>query len=184
MMMKNDFYPYFWRHVGGFTATWDNNNNVAGATFAIGTGANCVKHIVGHYEGDHKAEAGVPARRMATNLATHLIRLADVYLIYAEAIMGNNASTTDAEALKYFNAVRKRAIATHTDVTSINFMDIFNERRLEFATEGDNWYDLVRLHYYNPALAKQIINAQERGSYGRLTEYYKGTISKSQVESY
>lgn len=184
MMMKDDYYPYFWRHVGGFTATWDDANNIAGATFGIGTGANCVKHIVGHFDGDHKAEAGVPARRMATNLATHLIRLADVYLIYAEAILGNNASTTDPEALKYFNAVRKRAISSHTDVASINFMDIYKERRLELATEGDNWYDLVRLHYYNPALAKQLINGQERGSYGRLKEYYKGTITRSQVPVY
>ena len=29
-----------------------------------------------------------------------LLRLADVYLIYAEAILGNNASTSDGEALK------------------------------------------------------------------------------------
>lgn len=181
MMMKDDFYPYFWRHVGGFTATWDDDNNVAGATFGIGTGANCVKHIVGHFEGDHKDEAGVPARRMATDLATHILRLADVYLIYAEAILGNNATTSDPEALKVFNAVRKRAIPSHTDVTSISFEDIFKERRLELALECDNWYDFVRLHYYNPELAKQWLNAQERGSFNGLLQYYDGEIEKSEV---
>jgi hypothetical protein len=181
MMMKDDFYPYFWRHAGGFTATWDDDNNVAGATFGIGTGANCVKHIVGHFEGDHKDEAGVPARRMATDLATHILRLADVYLIYAEAILGNNATTSDPEALKVFNAVRKRAIPSHTDVTSISFEDIFKERRLELALECDNWYDFVRLHYYNPELAKQWLNAQERGSFNGLRQYYDGEIEKSEV---
>ncbi len=181
MMMKDDFYPYFWRHVGGFTATWDDDNNVAGATFGIGTGANCVKHIVGHYEGDHKAEAGVPARRMATDLATHILRLADVYLIYAEAILGNNETTSDAEALRVFNAVRKRSIPTHVNVTSVSFEDIFKERRLELALECDNWYDFVRLHYYKPDLAKQWLNAQERGSFNGLRGYYDGEIDKSAV---
>jgi len=181
MMMKDDYYPYFWRHVGGFTATWDDDNNVAGATFGIGTGANCVKHIVGHFEGDHKDEAGVPARRMATDLATHILRLADVYLIYAEAILGNNETTSDPEALKVFNAVRKRSISSHTDVASISFEDIFKERRLELALECDNWYDFVRLHYYRPELAKQWLNAQERGSYNSLREYYDGEVEKSAV---
>lgn len=180
MMMRGDFYPFFWRQVGGFTATW-NDENVAGATFAIGTGANCVKHIVGHYEGDHKAESGVPSRNMATDLATHVLRLADVYLVYAEAILGNNASTSDAEALKAFNAVRKRSIPTHEDVASVTFEDIFKERRLELALEGDNWYDFVRLHYYNPGLAKQWLNAQERGSFNNLQAFYDGEVAKSQV---
>lgn len=181
LMMRGDYYPYFWRHVGGFTATWDDNDNVAGATFGIGTGANCVKHIVGHFEGDHKAEAGVPARNMATDLATHILRLADVYLIYAEAILGNNESTSDAEALRVFNAVRKRAIAAHENVTSITFEDIFKERRLELALECDNWYDFVRLHYYKPELAKQWLNAQERGSFNNLMAYYDGEVEKSEV---
>lgn len=173
-MMYSDFYPYFWRHKGGFTATWDDTN-VAGATFGIGTGANCVKHIVGHYDGDHTAESGVPARRMATDLATHVLRLADIYLIYAEAILGNNATTSDPEALKYYNAVKKRAIPTWVEVSSITFKDIFDERRREFACEGDNWFDYVRLSYYDPELAKSWLNKQERGSYGGLVEFYEGT---------
>lgn len=180
MMMYSDFYPYFWRDKGGFTATWDDNNNVAGATFGVGTGANCVKHIVGNTE-DHKAEYGSSSLRMATSLSTHILRLADVYLIYAEAVLGNQASTSDAEALRVFNLVRKRAIANATPETSLTFEKIFNERRLELACEGDNWYDLVRLHYYNPTLAKQWINKQERGTYNRLKEYYRDEVAQSAV---
>jgi hypothetical protein len=180
--MWNDHYDYFWRHVGGFTATMDNDNNVAGATFGVPTGAFMVKHIVGHYEGDHAAENGNLGQRMATDLATHILRLADVYLIYAEAILGNNESTTDTEALKYFNAVRQRAIPDADPVTSLTFETIFNERRKEFAIEGDNWYDYVRLSYYKPELARQWINQQERGSYeGDIYGYYKGEVDASEI---
>lgn len=181
MMMRGDHYPYFWRHVGGFTATFDDNNNVAGATFGVGTAANMVKHIVGHVEGDHKAENGRNGDRMATDLATHVLRLADIYLIYAEAILGNNPSTTDAGALTYFNKVRRRAMPGTEDVESFDFEDIFKERRKEFACEGDNWYDFVRLSYYNPTLAIQWINNQERGSYNNIMAYYKNEVTVDQV---
>jgi hypothetical protein len=181
MMMYSDYYPYFWRDKGGFTATWDDVNNVAGATFASGSGANCVKHIVGN-TADHTAEYGSPSLRMATSLSTHLIRLADVYLIYAEAVLGNNASTTDPEALRLFNAVRARSISSYVNKTTpLTFKEIFDERRKELAFEGDNWYDFVRLHYYNPTLAKQWLNAQERGSYNNLKEFYKGTKTQADV---
>lgn len=173
MMMYSDYYPLFWRDKGGFTATWDDNNNVAGATFSSGTGANCVKHIVGNVA-DHTAEYGQPSARMATSLSSHLIRLADVYLIYAEAVLGNNASTSDAEALRVFNLVHRRSVPTDVAETSLTFMKIFNERRKELAFEGDNWYDYLRLSYYNPTLAMKLLNAQERGSWNNLKDYYKG----------
>ena len=180
MMMYSDNYPYFWRDKGGFTATWDDNNNVAGSTFGCGTGANCVKHIVGNTE-DHKAEYGASSKTMATSLSTHIIRLADIYLIYAEAVLGNQASTSDPEALRLFNMVRQRAIASSPGETSLTFEKIFKERRLELAGEGDNWYDFVRLHYYNPSLAKQWLNNQERGTYNNLKAYYRDEVAQSEV---
>lgn len=182
MMMIGDHYPYFWRHRGGFTATFDNDNNVADAIFGVGTGANIVKHIVGHVEGDHMAENGRMGDRMATDLATHILRLADIYLIYAEAILGNNASTSDAQALLYFNMVRQRANPNAIPATSFTFEDIFNERRKELALEGDNWYDFVRLSYYDPALAIQWINNQERGSFTGINEFFRDEIPVEEVE--
>lgn len=176
MMMFSDYYPYFYRHLGGFTATWDDKNNVANIKFGNNVGANCVKHIVGHNVGDHLAESGVEGTRMQTNLATHILRLADVYLIYAEAVLGNNVITTDAEALKYYNAVCARSIPTWTPKTQLTFDEIRVERIKEFAFEADNWYDYVRLSYYNPTKAIELINAQERGSYSdNLAAYYLGT---------
>jgi starch-binding outer membrane protein, SusD/RagB family len=191
MMMYGDYYPYWWRDKGGFTATWVNGDgNVAGATFGSITGANCVKHIVGN-NADHNAECGVDLQRMANNLATHLLRLADVYLIYAEASLGNKASLSaseDAEALRVYNAVCARAIANWVDVDEITFKDVFDQRRKELACEAESWYDYVRLSYYAPSLAMQWINAQERGGYDAATEgsligYYAGINTKAQMDA-
>jgi hypothetical protein len=98
-----------------------------------------------------------------TEINTYMLRLADVYLLYAEALMGNAATTTNAEALKYFNAVRTRAGLDAK--TSISADDLFYERRLELAMEGQAWYDIVRLHYYNPTKALSILSQQDRGTY-------------------
>jgi len=183
MMMKDDFYPNFWRHAGGFTATFDNDNNVAGAAFESPTGAQNVKHLVGHYL-DHQAEAGVPSQAMKYSLATHLLRLADVYLIYTESVIGNSGTTSDALALQVYNAVKRRADKNWVDATSVTFNDIFDERRRELALEGDNWFDYVRLSYYDPTMALQKINNQERGYFkaAELKEYYKGTRDKAAIE--
>ena len=88
-----------------------------------------------------------------------LLRLADVYLVYAEAILGNNATTSDADALTYFNKVRIRAGVD--PVAQINVESIIKERRVEFAAEGQYWTDLVRLSYYNPQKAIDMLNAQQ-----------------------
>jgi hypothetical protein len=161
MMMDGDHYPELDRANGGLTVHWDGGVQFAQYT----SGAWGRKHVVGSKE-DHVAEAGHESQSMKTSLSTHILRLADVYLIYAEAILGNKAWTTDAEALKVYNAVRRRSIISHQDVTMIDFNTIFNERRLELAFEGDNWFDLVRLHYYDPEKANRHINNQERGLYG------------------
>jgi hypothetical protein len=93
---------------------------------------------------------------------TYMLRLAEMYLIYAEAALGNGASTTDAKTLEYFNKVHMRAGLPEFE-DPLTWDDIFEERMKEFAFEGLAWYDLVRLHYYNPQKAYGIINGQDRG---------------------
>jgi hypothetical protein len=88
--------------------------------------------------------------------------LADVYLIYAEAIMGNATTTADPEAVKYFNFVRERSGATAITPT-ITWDDIFNERILEFAMEGQAWYEFVRWSYFDEAAAHAELSSQDRG---------------------
>ncbi len=183
MMMYGDVYENFWRDhptkagaegdvtfPNGFD--WTKYCRDVLSSFDSSTGANCVKHLVGN-NNDHIAEIGVSMGGMKTGLATHLLRLADVYLIYAEAILGNSESTSDAAALKAFNTVRARAIPNATEKESITFDDIWNERRLELALEGDFWYDFVRLSYYKPDVALAKLNAQNRKNYLGLNDFYK-----------
>lgn len=67
------------------------------------------------------------------------IRLADTYLMEAEALV--NAGTNAARAQSLLDAVRARVGLASVPATLDN---IYNERRLELATEGHRWFDLVR----------------------------------------
>ncbi len=100
---------------------------------------------------------------MGTDMSTYMLRLADIYLIYAEAKLGNSASTSDALALQYVNALRTRAGLT--SLTSLTWDNIFKERWTELAMEGQAWFDLVRLYYYNKTKVFDLIKSQNRGDY-------------------
>ncbi|MDR2824808.1 MAG: RagB/SusD family nutrient uptake outer membrane protein [Prevotellaceae bacterium] len=104
--------------------------------------------------------------RMNSALDTYMLRLAEVYLNYAEAILGNNASTSDATALEYFNKVRTRAHISAK--SSITWEDLRHERRIEFCLEGRYWYDLVARSYYRQQEVINYLNNQERG---RVIQY-------------
>jgi len=39
------------------------------------------------------------------------------------------------------------------------------------------WYDLVRLHYYNPQKAYEILNAQDRGAYSVIPDQFPNPTS-------
>jgi hypothetical protein len=76
------------------------------------------------------------------------IRYADVLLMAAEA---NNRSTTPntVKAQFYLNKVRQRAFGDNlhniSATGSVLNQAIWDERRLEFAMEGDRFFDLVRI---------------------------------------
>lgn len=183
MMMQGDHYDYFWTDKGGFDYDWNKTTSSDGAltvTYGSSTGSNCVKNLVGD-NADHIKGAGVGIARMATSLSTHLLRLSDVYLIYAEAVLGNSSATSNADAIDVFYKVRHRSVPSYNKPAAITFDDIFKERRLEFACEGDFWYDFVRLSYYNPTLAKAKLTAQDRGYWNGLDSYYKGETAASTV---
>lgn len=74
------------------------------------------------------------------------LRLADVLLLYAEALNENGKSD---EALVQLNKVHTRAgLSTLTSAVlstqALVRQAIYNERRLELAFEGHRWFDLVR----------------------------------------
>jgi hypothetical protein len=170
MMLAGDVYEYFWTDKGGFDVlrfvydSADYGKGGPGGEWQCPTGAYNVKHLYGDNY-DHEQATGVTPQNMANQLATHILRLSDVYLIYAEAVLGNAASTSDATALAAFNAVRSRGIPSATPKTSITFDDIWKERRLELAGEGDRWYDFVRLSYYDMNRAINELKSQRRNAY-------------------
>lgn len=184
MMLAGDKYDYFWTTNGGFDYLrffYDDNYGPSGNTNASDksmnspTGAACVKFLYGDGN-DHMAALGVSAGRMAYGLSTHILRLADIYLVYCEAkLKGPGSSTTDQLALDCYNAVRNRAIPGAVSAkTSITFEEVFKERNLELALEGDRWYDYVRVGYYNSDFAVADIQAQKRNAIlGSLNDVYK-----------
>lgn len=102
---------------------------------------------------------------------TYMMRLAEMYLTYAEAVLGNNASTSDATALARYNAVHTRAgLAAIAGPLTGDI--IFKERIVEFAMEGMGWYDFVSLHYYNPSKAYAILNQQDRGLFRVIPDVF------------
>ena len=172
MMMAGDFYEYFWTskktkidEQNGFNYLYflysgdaEYANYGVPAQFEGPCGMQNVKHLFGD-GADHQAALGFSAARMSYQLPTPLLRLADVYLVCAEAYLlsGNNA-----KALQYTNAVRERA---HVDaLASVKFEDIWKERRLELAGEGDRWYDYVRLAYYDKKTAMDDLKSQKMNS--------------------
>lgn len=176
MMMPGDIYSYFWQDKGGFNYLrflYDGEYGEGSpGQMASPTGANNVKHLFGNGY-DHEKGLGSSAGNMVSGLSTHILRLSDVYLIYAEAKMGNSTSTTDASAIDAFYAVRSRAVATYERPASITWEDVWKERRLELACEGDRWFDYVRLAYYNPQRAINELKAQRRDVYYGLNDLYK-----------
>ena len=179
MMLAGDVYEYFWTAQGGFDYLrffYDDNYGPSGSSNASDkslnspTGAGCVKFLYGDGS-DHMAAVGVSAGRMASSLSTHILRLSDVYLVYCESkLHGPGSSTSDPLALDVFFRVRKRAIPTLTETpSSITFEQVWKERNLELALEGDRWYDYVRVGYYNPDFAVADIQAQRRNNFNSGT---------------
>lgn len=87
-----------------------------------------------------------------THGAVHpILRLADIYLLYAEAL-SNYYDGPNAEALQYFNAVRNRSGMPNYEADNYSgtnakekFHDALKyERRVEFFLEAQRYFDLRR----------------------------------------
>lgn len=103
--------------------------------------------------------------QMASPLNTYIQRLADVYLMKAEAILGNNESTSDPEALTAFEAVHNRARKVAVHPASISLMDLINERRIEFCMEYFNWWDMVTWYRWKPQTMLNYFNRTQHRAF-------------------
>ena len=183
VMLAGDIYDYFWRdHDLGnnkkgfdYLRFWYDKTYNAAATGECQApcGGTNVKHLYGD-NADHIAETGLTPGRMAYAFSTHILRLADVYLVNAEAhTLLDGGSTTNADALYAFNQVHQRAVPSDVEKSSLTFDEVWKERRLELAGEGDRWYDFVRRSYYDVNSCIKEITAQKRNSLWGCNIVYK-----------
>lgn len=108
----------------------------------------------------------------------HVLRYSDALLMYAEAL---NETGNTAKAIGVLNRVRERAFRNvrnnYTASTQSAFRDqVYLERRLEFANEGQRWFDLARTNrLFTTMKAHGTLEAQ-------LAESNKTTISANAKE--
>jgi hypothetical protein len=173
IMIPGDHYPEIDKAAGGYTVPL----NVS----AQGTAAGMKKYVVGTPADNNNLTA-----TQATSGNTYILRYADIYLIEAEAILGLSANpgtghgisltatSSDPTALKYINIIRARANVQ--PLKSFTYRQLLTERRLEFAIEGDYWYDIQRIDGFNSAThpAAQSIEAtiNKGDSYGATAPTY------------
>lgn len=171
---------------GFFRADWKNANFPNGFKYdttgtvtddfkiRTGTRSNIQKYVVG----PNRTGEAVTADSHSS-MCTYILRYADVLLIYAEAMMNGGGSTTDATALSAYNKVHTRAGLPA--VSSVSIDELLHERKVEFAFEGDYWFDIQRQGFTK---AKAMIAAQERGTLngnGMLTSFKANLTSASQL---
>jgi hypothetical protein len=164
VFMPNDVYPDINQVGGGWRVDSTLfNNAVITAPGQPGNGYGNDHAYVKKYVIGSPADNGGLGGSQNENMSTYVYRLADVYLVYADAILGNTGTTSDPEAIKYYNLVRSRAGA-YTK-TSISYADLLLERKVEFAFEGHAFYDWKTWYYFDPADALQYFSNQNRGTY-------------------
>ncbi len=120
--------------------------------------AHIRKYIIGA-NADCDNMAGASNQDAGNNL--YILRLADVYLTYVEACIGSGSSTSDEDALTYFKAIRNRA-GLDWDEASISFTQLLHERRVEFAFESINFFDIKRYSYRDMTATLAYLNDMER----------------------
>jgi hypothetical protein len=132
--------------------------SVANIDSIVNASGGSVSYVQGYANTGFFIQKFAPLNQWANNTAgdAHLnfpndyieIRLADTYLMEAEALVRGGGSQTTAQS--YLDKVRARVGLPSVPVTLPN---IYNERRLELATEGHRWYDLIRTGQADSVLA-------------------------------
>lgn len=104
---------------------------------------------------------GTTARNTSSQTDQHWIiyRLADIYLMEAEAYAMKGDSTSMSKGLNLLNTVRLRAGigASAGNSEKLGMIKlILEERQREFFSEGKNWFDLVRIGRRTDAGFKEL----------------------------
>lgn len=94
----------------------------------------------------------------------HLLRLSDLYFVYAEAsLKGDLSAKLSGRGVDYINEVLDNHGANYTiEEGSLDYVGILRERRKEFALEGINWFDIQRLASLSQQAALDYLNGMYR----------------------
>jgi starch-binding outer membrane protein, SusD/RagB family len=92
---------------------------------------------------------GSDPERTFSDIDFPLFRLAEMYLIYCEAVVRGGTGGSSAQAVTYFNTLRQRAYGnTNGNVASLNENLILDERARELYWEGFRRSDLIRYNRF------------------------------------
>ncbi len=178
-MTLGDYYPNLDKADGGYTYyyyTYDEDGSAIESPNEMH--AHIKKYIIGK-AADCDGNVGL-GQDAANNI--YIMRLADVYLTYVEAVMGTSSSTNNADALDKLNAVRGRAGLA--GLSTVTFKDLLKERRREFLFESINWFDILRLRYREgDQEALSFLNSGYETGYNRCAMYVAKDYGMSQAES-
>lgn len=95
---------------------------------------------------------GTDPEKTFSDIDFPIFRLAEMYLIYAEAVKRGGSGGSDANAVTYFNTLRQRAYGnTNGNVATLTLDLILDERARELYWEGFRRSDLVRYGRFTDA---------------------------------
>ena len=77
------------------------------------------------------------------------------------ALLASGRSTTDPLVLNVYRQIR-RCSGLAWDELSISYRDVIKERRVEFALESVNYFDVKRMSYRNMDHALSYLNGMQR----------------------
>ena len=136
--------PYTFTFPAVFTDTITTlTNNAEFKIYNIFEGARFVKFQIQEGVGDH----------MSNDFPIY--RLADVYLMKAEAEMRANGGVANDVAVAAANKVRQRAVATPYSTATLTLDELCNERCRELMWEGHRRQDLIRFDRFTGANSVQ-----------------------------
>jgi hypothetical protein len=173
----------------GFTPfiyqTWAQRVKIGGVEYITyntdGTNSGYVfRKFVRNYPGQGRSEG---------DLAWPVIRLADVYLMYAEAT--NEVAGPTADAIDLVNRIRRRGnlpalASTKTDTKTNFFSAIEQERIIELVAEGHRSFDLRRWRAIETVWGPPgSAGVWRRDTYGAdQTRYYQNTSDREYQQNY
>ncbi|MDL2255749.1 RagB/SusD family nutrient uptake outer membrane protein [Parabacteroides sp. OttesenSCG-928-K15] len=111
--------------------------------------------VLKHFDKNEPSKYAHSAYDFRTDNDAIIIRYADIYLMYIEAMVEKGGgTTTDANAVKYMNAIKERAGLP--GVTSVTRDELRLERRRELAYEGLRHFDLIRWKTAKEVMSKLV----------------------------